>query len=335
MAEIAPDARPGGDEESPQDMSYGEAWAYQILQAVLDSPAWSRTLLIYTYDEHGGYYDHVPPPAAIPPDSIPPDLRPGDVPGGYDLYGPARARHRRLAVLQAERGHQCGPRPHLGAGDDRGEVEPAGADLPRRERDHGDGLSRREPGRVPRSARHAGGPIANRAVGTSGDVGVMGMRRRNLIAALTAAAAVCATLLLVSAPGGTPTVAAATAASTTKAATASTFQLPPVRHVFVIMLENENLASTFGDPSADPYLASTLPSEGAFLDDYYATGHESNDNCISIVSGQPPNPENQADCQFFDDFSGADLESNGVESGVGCVYPSAVQNIGTQLSAAG
>ena len=161
------------------------------------------------------------------------------------------------------------------------------------------------------------------------------MRRRNLIAALTAAAAVCATLLLVSAPGGTPTVAAARRASTTKTATASTFQLPPVRHVFVIMLENENLASTFGDPSADPYFASTLPSEGAFLGDYYATGPESNDNCISIVSGQPPNPENQADCQFFDDFSGADLESNGVESGMGCVYPSAVQNIGTQLSAAG
>jgi phospholipase C len=78
----------GGDQESPQDMYYGEAWAHQILQAVLDSPAWARTLLIYTYDEHGGYYDHVPPPAAIAPDSIPPNLSPGDAPGGYNLYGP-------------------------------------------------------------------------------------------------------------------------------------------------------------------------------------------------------------------------------------------------------
>ena len=89
VAEILQNANgPGGDQESPQDMYYGEAWAYQILQAVLDSPAWSRTLLIYTYDEHGGYYDHVPPPAAIAPDSIPPDLSAGDAPGGYDLYGP-------------------------------------------------------------------------------------------------------------------------------------------------------------------------------------------------------------------------------------------------------
>jgi len=78
----------GGDQESPQDMYYGEAWAYQILQAVLDSSDWARTLLIYTYDEHGGYYDHVPPPAAIAPDSIPPELSRGDAPGGYDLYGP-------------------------------------------------------------------------------------------------------------------------------------------------------------------------------------------------------------------------------------------------------
>jgi phospholipase C len=78
----------GGDEEDPQDMSYGEYWAYQTVKAVLESPAWPRTLLVYTYDEHGGYYDHIPPPSAIAPDSIPPRLGPGDAPGGYDIYGP-------------------------------------------------------------------------------------------------------------------------------------------------------------------------------------------------------------------------------------------------------
>jgi phospholipase C len=78
----------GGDEEDPQDMSFGEHWSYKVVDAVLQSPAWPRTLLVYTYDEHGGYYDHVPPPAAIPPDSIPPELEAGDAPGGYGLYGP-------------------------------------------------------------------------------------------------------------------------------------------------------------------------------------------------------------------------------------------------------
>jgi hypothetical protein len=104
--------------------------------------------------------------------------------------------------------------------------------------------------------------------------------------------------------------------------------------VFVIMLENENYATTFGDPAADPYLASTLPKEGALLNDYYATGHESNDNYISLVSGQPPNVQNQADCPLFDNFVGALMLPSGVEAGTGCVYPAEVQNVGTQLSTA-
>ncbi len=78
----------GGDEEDPQDLYYGEAWAHRILEAVLQSPAWPRTLLIYTYDEHGGYYDHVPPPPALAPDSIPPSLTASDVAGSYTIYGP-------------------------------------------------------------------------------------------------------------------------------------------------------------------------------------------------------------------------------------------------------
>ena len=105
--------------------------------------------------------------------------------------------------------------------------------------------------------------------------------------------------------------------------------------MFVIVLENEDYSSAFGDPSGDPYLAQTLPSQGALLEDYYATGHESNDNYISLVSGQPPNVENQADCQLFTEFIGAELQANGVEDGEGCVYPAGVANIGTQLTAAG
>jgi hypothetical protein len=108
---------------------------------------------------------------------------------------------------------------------------------------------------------------------------------------------------------------------------------PKVRHVFVIVLENQGYAATFGNPSADPYLAQTLPAQGALLESYYATGHASNDNYISLVSGQPPNAQNQADCPQFDDFSGAIMLSNGVETGTGCVYPAEVPNIGNQLTA--
>jgi phospholipase C len=76
------------DEEGPADISLGENFDSRVDNAVLRSPLWPRILLVWTYDEHGGYYDHVPPPAAIKPDSIPPQLGPDDVPGGYDIYGP-------------------------------------------------------------------------------------------------------------------------------------------------------------------------------------------------------------------------------------------------------
>jgi phospholipase C len=51
------------------------------------SPNWPTSALFLTYDEHGGYYDHVPPPAAPIPDNIPPNLKAGDTPGAFDRYG--------------------------------------------------------------------------------------------------------------------------------------------------------------------------------------------------------------------------------------------------------
>jgi phospholipase C len=75
-------------EEDPQDIRQGERFAAAIINAAMHGKAWAKTLLIWTYDEHGGYYDHVPPPAAIKPDSIAPEINvPPDLPGGYDRYG--------------------------------------------------------------------------------------------------------------------------------------------------------------------------------------------------------------------------------------------------------
>ena len=73
-------------EENPQNIAAGEAFAAQVINAVMTGPRWTRTLLVWTYDEHGGYYDHVPPPAAVPPDSIPPDVPAGQG-SGYDGFG--------------------------------------------------------------------------------------------------------------------------------------------------------------------------------------------------------------------------------------------------------
>jgi phospholipase C len=74
-------------EENPQDIQFGEQFLAQVVHALIRSPAWKHTALFITYDEHGGYYDHVPPPRALKPDSIPPMLSPGDLPGAYNRYG--------------------------------------------------------------------------------------------------------------------------------------------------------------------------------------------------------------------------------------------------------
>jgi phospholipase C len=75
-------------EEDPQDIQYGDQFLAQIVNAVTSGPAWPKTLLVWCYDEHGGYYDHVPPPPAVTPDDVPPAIQvPPDQPGGFDRYG--------------------------------------------------------------------------------------------------------------------------------------------------------------------------------------------------------------------------------------------------------
>ena len=75
-------------EENPQDIVVGEQFAAKVIDAVMKGPAWDRTLLIWTYDEHGGYYDHVVPPAALAPDSIKPDVPRGEKAyTGFRQYG--------------------------------------------------------------------------------------------------------------------------------------------------------------------------------------------------------------------------------------------------------
>jgi phospholipase C len=74
-------------EENSDDISIGESFTAKVIDAAMKGPAWAKTLVVWTYDEHGGYYDHVPPPPAVLPDAVPPRLGPGDTPGAYDIYG--------------------------------------------------------------------------------------------------------------------------------------------------------------------------------------------------------------------------------------------------------
>lgn len=57
-------------QHAPWDVRFGEHWVADVYEAIRNSPIWERTLLVITYDEHGGFHDHVSPPdqAIAPPD---------------------------------------------------------------------------------------------------------------------------------------------------------------------------------------------------------------------------------------------------------------------------
>jgi phospholipase C len=79
------------DEHPPANIQQGEQFSAQVTEALVNSPNWPRAVLFITYDEHGGFYDHVPPPPACPPDDIAPLLDPSDpssdFPARFDRYG--------------------------------------------------------------------------------------------------------------------------------------------------------------------------------------------------------------------------------------------------------
>jgi phosphatidylinositol-3-phosphatase len=112
--------------------------------------------------------------------------------------------------------------------------------------------------------------------------------------------------------------------------------LPPIKHVWIIELENEGFSQSFGDPKADPYLATTLPSMGALLQNYYSIGHNSLDNYIAQISGQAPDTDTQNDCPVWVKFKPANDIRKPYNQlvGNGCVFPSPIKNLGNQMSVA-
>ena len=112
-------------------------------------------------------------------------------------------------------------------------------------------------------------------------------------------------------------------------------RLPPIKHVFLVMLENEHFDKTFGYNSPAPYLSRTLPSMGALVPQYFSVAHESNPNYIALISGQGANPLTQSDCQIYMNVMPGTIGADGQAMGTGCVYPAGIKTIADQLAASG
>jgi phospholipase C len=77
--DVIPVDRVANDDHPPADLLQGQRLVERVYNALRASPNWERTMLVITYDEHGGFFDHVPPPGtkANPDDAIAPVHRDG------------------------------------------------------------------------------------------------------------------------------------------------------------------------------------------------------------------------------------------------------------------
>jgi hypothetical protein len=186
------------------------------------------------------------------------------------------------------------------------------------------------------------------------------MRFARVVAAC-AALAVLGTIVLVS--SGASAVAphraavaeqAAGARATPKPAAQDGLGIAPakIKHVWLIILENKSYDASFTGLNHNTYLWQTLPRQGVLLKNYYGTGHFSQDNYISLVSGQATESDTQSDCPFYNRFAGhVDLTGslhsnpnfgqmtsaagpNAAPGANGCVYPAAVPTLFNQLDKA-
>jgi phospholipase C len=78
----------GRDEHPTNRVQFGEIYAASLINALIQSQSWSTSVLFETWDEGGGFYDHVAPVATVNPDGMPPkDLQAGDFPGDFTKTG--------------------------------------------------------------------------------------------------------------------------------------------------------------------------------------------------------------------------------------------------------
>lgn len=93
---------PPDDDHYPSDVRVGDVFLAQTVSAIASGPCWPHAVIILTYDEWGGFFDHVAPPRADAPNNIDPDLVDGEALLGF--------RVPTIVVSPFSVGHPADPR---------------------------------------------------------------------------------------------------------------------------------------------------------------------------------------------------------------------------------
>ncbi|MFZ1993975.1 MAG: alkaline phosphatase family protein, partial [Solirubrobacteraceae bacterium] len=137
-----------------------------------------------------------------------------------------------------------------------------------------------------------------------------------------------------SSPGTTPPAGTTGTTGTTGTVPSGSaaVSLPPIKHVFMVMLSDQGFNQTFGATKGHPYLSSTLRRQGELITQYYGVAPSSLASEIALISGQGPTQDTAANCPTFTNVVPTGNAAGAQVIGNGCVYPQTTQSLPAELS---
>jgi hypothetical protein len=134
-------------------------------------------------------------------------------------------------------------------------------------------------------------------------------------------------------PAASPPPASSSTSQTSTGSGPSANGLPPVKHVFLVVLSGQGFNEAFVHIAGDPYLAKTLVAKGELIYNYYGVTGGPLANEIAMVSGQGPTPQTVAGCPVYQNILPGTKGPHGQILGTGCVYPKSTPTLAGQLAA--
>jgi phosphatidylinositol-3-phosphatase len=110
--------------------------------------------------------------------------------------------------------------------------------------------------------------------------------------------------------------------------------LPPVTHVFLVMLGDHGFEETYGEGAQATYLSQALREQGELLENYYAVTQGDLANEIALLSGQGPTPATAEGCPEYADLASTTVGLEEQVEGEGCIYPATTKTLPGQLTEA-
>ena len=108
--------------------------------------------------------------------------------------------------------------------------------------------------------------------------------------------------------------------------------LPPIKHVFLIVLSGQGYNQSFASTTGHPYLSGKLRKQGELVTQYYGVASSSLASEIALTSGQGPTQDTAANCPVFSPIVPTGNAAGKQVIGNGCGYPPTTQTLPSELS---